>query len=257
MLVCASILRNTCAALRRSLTACSSRSTLSSRAYRSSHRWHCWRISSCRATRRWSTSSLWWATRRSLYTSACTPRSPSPSRARSVRGVERVLQKVKGREVEVGWGWRGEGESVEGLGMDWLSISHRAHDGGLPLDDPDAEVLGLHLLALLVGYGEPAEVLVRPVRVPLRPGVVSVMVAVVVVNSWRCRSGGQGFPVVGSPQRFGRELGWGDKGVSCGHCMQDESQGVAHWVVSADGGRRGVLGKEGRDVEREGEGGGR
>src|SRR5579863_5613949 len=109
--------------------------------------------------------------------------------------------------MEVGWSWCGERESMEGLRMDWLSIPHRAHDGGLPLDDPDAEVLGLHLPALLVGYGEPAEMLVRPVGVPLRPGVVPVMIAAVVVDSWRRRSGGQGFLVVGSPWRLRRGLG--------------------------------------------------
>src|SRR5579863_8227773 len=179
---------------------------LSSRAYRSSHRWHCWHVSSCRATRRWSTSSLWWATRRSLYTSACTPRSPSPSRARSVWGSKGFCKRLK----EGRWKWAGAGaakESMEGLRMDWLSIPHRAHDGGLPLDDPDTEVLGFHLPALLVGYGEPAEMLVRPVRVPLRPGVVSIMVTAVAVDSWWCRSGGQGFSVVGSPRRLRRGLG--------------------------------------------------
>src|SRR5579863_8427154 len=128
--------------------------------------------------------------------------------------------------------------------MDWLSISHRAHDGGLPLDDPDAEVLGLHLPALLVGYGEPAEMLVRPVRVPLRPGVVSIMVTAVVVNSWWCRSGGQGFSVVGTPRRLRRGLGRGSEGVSSGHCMHDDPQGVAHWVVRADSVWRGEPGKE-------------
>ena len=158
--------------------------------------------------------------------------------------------------MEVGWGGCGKGESVEGLRMDWLSIAHRAHDGGLPLDDPDAKVLGLHLLALLVGYGEPAEVLVRPVGVPLRPGVVPVMVAAVVVNSWRRRSGGRGFSVMGSRWRLGRGLRWGlvwrEKGVCSGHCMHDDPQGIAHWVVGADSIWRGVLSEESRDVEGEG-----
>src|SRR5579863_6464455 len=120
-------------------------------------------------------------------------------------GVEGILQNIKGGEVEVGWGWCGEGECVEGLRVDRLSITHRAHDGGLPLDDPNTEVLGLHLLALLVGYDEPAEVLLRPVRVPFWPGMVPIVVVAVVVHSWRCRSGRQGFSVVGGPWR----LGWG------------------------------------------------
>ena len=158
--------------------------------------------------------------------------------------------------MEVGWGWCGEGESVEGLRMDRLSITHRAHDGGLPLDDPDAEVLGLHLPALLVGYGEPAEMLVRPIGVPLRPGVVPVMVAAVVVDSWRRRSGRQGFSVMCGPWRLrwglGWGLGWGNQWVSCGHRMQDDPQGVTHWVIGTDGGWRGELSKEGRDVKREG-----
>src|SRR5579863_6270598 len=119
-------------------------------------------------------------------------------------------------------------------------------------DLPDAEILGLHLLALLIGYGEPAEVLVRPVRVPLWPRVVSVMVAAVVVNSWRRRSGGQGFPVVGGSWRLRWGLGRRDKGVSSGHSMQDDPKGIAHWVVGANSVWRGVLGKEGRDVEGKG-----
>ena len=154
--------------------------------------------------------------------------------------------------MEVGWGWCGEGESVEGFRMDQLSITHGAHDGGLSLDDPNAEVLGRHLPALLIRYGEPANMLLRPVRVPFRPRMVPIVVAAVVVHSWWRRSGGQGFPVVGGPWRFAWGLGRGDNGVSCGHCMQDDSQGIAHWVVSADGGWRGVLGKEGREVKREG-----
>src|SRR5579863_4165739 len=167
-------------------------------------------------------------------------------------GVEGILQKVKGGEVEVGCGRCGKGESVEGLGMDRLSITHRAHDGGLPLDDPNTEVLGLHLPALLVRYDEPAVVLLQPVRVPLWPRVVPIVVAAVVVDSWWRRSGGQGFSVVGGPWRFGRGLRWGDKRVGCGHCMHDNSQGVAHWVVRGDGVQRGVLGEESRDVKRKG-----
>ena len=154
--------------------------------------------------------------------------------------------------MEVGWGWCGEGECMEGFRVDWLPIPHCAHDGGLPLDDLNAEVLGFHLPALLVGYGEPAEVLVRPVRVPLRSGVVPVMIAAVVVDSWRRRSGGQGFSVMGSPWRLRRGFGRGNQGVSSGHCMHNDPQGVAHWVVRADGVWRGELGEEGRDVEGKG-----
>ena len=154
--------------------------------------------------------------------------------------------------MEVGWGGCGEGESVERLRMDWLSIPHRAHDGGLPLDDPDAEVLGLHLLALLIGYDKPAKMLLRPVGVPLWAGMVPVVVTAVIVHSWGRRSGGQGFPVVGSPWRFGRGLGWGNKWVSGGHSMQDDPKGIAHWVVGTNSVWRGVLSKEGRDVEGKG-----
>src|SRR5579863_1295316 len=98
---------------------------------------------------------------------------------------------------------------MEGFQVDRLPIPHCAHDGRLPLDDPNTEVLGFHLPALLVGYGEPAEMLVRPVRVPLRPGVVPVMVAAVVVDSWWRRSGGRGFSVMGSPRRLRRGLCYG------------------------------------------------
>src|SRR5579863_3747002 len=141
---------------------------------------------------------------------------------------------------------------MEGLRVDWLSIAHCAHDGGLSLNDPNAKVLGLHLPALLIGYDEPAVVLLQSVRVPLWPGVVPIVVAAVVVDSWQRRSGGQGFSIVGGPWRLGQGLRWGNKGVSSGHCMQDDSQGIAHWVVSVDGGWRGVLSKEGREVKREG-----
>ena len=148
----------------------------------------------------------------------------------------------------MGWGWCGEGECMEGRGVDRLSISHRAHDGGLPLNDPDAEVLGLHLLALLVGYEEPADMLLRLIWVPLRPWVVPVVMVTVVVNSWQCRSDGQGFLVLGGPRRLGqgnKRLGRGDKGVSSGHGVQDDPQGVAHWVIGTNSGWRGVLGPEG------------
>src|SRR5579863_9645631 len=104
----------------------------------------------------------------------------------------------------MGWGWCREGECIEGPGVDGLAIAHHAHDGGLPLDNLDAEVLGLHLLALLVGYEEPADVLLRLIWVPLRPWVVPVVVAAVVVNSWQCRSGEQGFSVVGGKRRLGQ-----------------------------------------------------
>src|SRR5579863_7501774 len=154
--------------------------------------------------------------------------------------------------MEVGWGWCGEGECMEGLGVDWLSVAHHAHDGRLPLNDLNAKVLGLHLPALFVGYDEPAEVLLRPVRVPFWPGMVLIVVAAVVVDSWRYRSGGQGFSVVGGPRRLGRGLGRGNKGVCIGHSVHDDPQGIAHWVVSADSGWRGVLSKEGREVKREG-----
>src|SRR5579863_1735163 len=103
--------------------------------------------------------------------------------------VKGILQKVKRGEVEVGWGWCGKGECIEGPGVDRLAIAHHAHDGGLPLDDPDTEVLGLHLLALLVGYEELADVLLQLVGVPLRPWVVPIVVAAVVVDSWQCTSG--------------------------------------------------------------------
>src|SRR5579863_9322689 len=134
---------------------------------------------------------------------------------------------------------------MEGFRVDWLPIPHCAHDGGLPLNDPNTEVLGFHLPALLVGYGELAEMLVRP-------GVVPVMVAAVVVDSWRRRSGGRGFPVMGSPWRFGWGLGWGNKWVSGGHSMQDDPKGITHWVVGTDSGWRGVCSEEVRDVKREG-----
>ena len=71
--------------------------------------------------------------------------------------------------MEVGWGQCGKGECVERPGVDRLAIAHRAHDGGLPLDSLDAEVLGLHLLALLIGYDELADVLLQLVRVSLWP----------------------------------------------------------------------------------------
>ena len=119
----------------------------------------------------------------------------------------------------MGWGRCEKGERMEGLRVDWLSVAHGAHDGGLPLNDPNAEVLGLHLLALLVGYDEPAVVLLRPVRVPLWPRVVPIVVAAVVVDSWWRRSGGQGFSIVGDPWRLGRGLRWGNKWVSSGHSM--------------------------------------
>src|SRR5579863_457273 len=100
---------------------------------------------------------------------------------------------------------------MEGLRVDWLSIPHRAHDGGLPLDDPNAKVLGLHLLALLVRYDELAEVLLWPVRVPFWPGMVPIVVAAVVVDSWRCRSGEQGFSIVGGPRRLRQGFRRGNK----------------------------------------------
>src|SRR5579863_6318475 len=154
--------------------------------------------------------------------------------------------------MEVGWGWCGKGESMEGLRMDWLSVPHHAHDGGLPLDNSDAEVLGLHLLALLIGYDKPAKMLLWPVGVPLWAGMVPVVVAAVIVHSWGCRSGGQGFPVMGSPWRLRWGLGRRDKGVSSGHSMQDDPKGIAHWVIGANSVWRGVLSKEGRDVEGKG-----
>src|SRR5579863_7785016 len=141
---------------------------------------------------------------------------------------------------------------MEGFRVDWLSVAHHAHDGGLPLNDPNAKVLGLHLPALLVGYEEPAEMLLRPVRVPFWPGMVPIVVVAVIVHSWGRRSGRQGFSVMHGPWRLGRGLGRGNKGVSDSHCMQDNPQGISHWVVSANSGWRGELGKEGRDVEREG-----
>src|SRR5579863_5249185 len=120
---------------------------------------------------------------------------------------------------------------MEGFRVDWLSVAHHAHDGGLPLNDPNAKVLGLHLPALLVGYDEPAEVLLRPVRVPFWPGMVPIVVAAVVVDSWQCRSGGQGFSVVGGPRRLEQGFRRGNKGVSSGHSMQDDPQGVTHWII--------------------------
>src|SRR5579863_8241948 len=114
--------------------------------------------------------------------------------------------------MEVGRGWCGEGECMEGLRVDRLSVAHRAHDGRLPLNDPNAKVLGLHLPALFVGYDELAEVLLRPVRVPFWPRMVPIVVAAVVVDSWWRRSGGQGFSVVGGPQRLGQGLRRGNKG---------------------------------------------
>ena len=51
--------------------------------------------------------------------------------------------------MEVGWGWCRKGECVEGPGVDGLAIAHRAHDSGLPLDSSDAEVLSLHLPAVV------------------------------------------------------------------------------------------------------------
>ena len=126
---------------------------------------------------------------------------------------------MKGGEMEVGWGWCGKGECMEGLRVDRLSVAHRAHDGGLPLDDPNAKVLGLHLPAFLVRYDELGEVLLRPVRVPFWPRMVPIVVAAVVVDSWRCRSGGQGFSVVGGPWRLRQGFRWGNKGVSSGHSM--------------------------------------
>src|SRR5579863_2914080 len=104
----------------------------------------------------------------------------------------------------MGWGWCGKRECMEGLGVDWLSVAHCAHDGGLPLNDPDAEVLGLHLLALLVGYEELADVLLWLIWVPLWPWVVPVVVAAVVVDSWQCRSSGQGFSIGRGPLRLRR-----------------------------------------------------
>src|SRR5579863_8624621 len=104
----------------------------------------------------------------------------------------------------MGWSWSREGECIEGPGVNRLAVAHRAHDGGLPLDDLDAEILGLHLLALLVGYEEPADVLLWLVWVPLWPWVVPIVVAAVIVDSWQCRSGGQGFSVVGGPLRLRR-----------------------------------------------------
>src|SRR5579863_341040 len=133
---------------------------------------------------------------------------------------------------------------MEGPGVDRLSIAHCAYDGGLPLNDPDTEVLGLHLLALLVGYDELAEVLLWPVRVPLWPWVVPIVIAVVIVNSWWRRSGGQGVSIMGGPQGLRWGLRWGNKGVSCGHCMQHDPQGVAHWIISTNSGWRGVLSPE-------------
>src|SRR5579863_1748881 len=141
---------------------------------------------------------------------------------------------------------------MEGLRMDWLSVPHRAHDGGLPLDDPNTKVLGLHLPALLIGYDEPADVLLWPVWVPLWPRMVPVVVAAVVIDSWRRRSGRQGFPIVCGSGRLRRGLGWGDKWVSVGHSMQDDPKGIAHWVVGADSGWRRVRGEEICDVKREG-----
>src|SRR5579863_4343598 len=121
--------------------------------------------------------------------------------------------------MEVGWGWCGEEECVEGLRVDQLSITHRAHDGGLPLNDPNTKVLGLYLPALLIRYDELAEMLLWPVRVPFWPGMVPIVVAAVIVDSWRRRSGGQGFSVVGGPWRLGWGFRWGNKGVSSGHRM--------------------------------------
>src|SRR5579863_5487219 len=106
-------------------------------------------------------------------------------------GVERILHKANGGVGEVGWGRCGKGESGDGVRMAWLSITLHAHDGGLSLDDPDAEVLGLHLPALLVGYDELADMLLWPVRVPFRPGMVPIVVVAVIVHSWGRRSGGQ------------------------------------------------------------------
>ena len=83
--------------------------------------------------------------------------------------VKGVLQKIKGGEVEMGWGWCGEGECIEGLGVDRLTIAHHTHDCGLPLNDLNAEVLGLHLLALLIRYDKPAKMLFWLVWVSLWP----------------------------------------------------------------------------------------
>src|SRR5579863_4132190 len=141
---------------------------------------------------------------------------------------------------------------MERLRVDRLSVAHHAHDGELPLNDLNAKVLGLHLPALLVGYDEPAVVLLRPVRVPFWPGMVPIVVAAVVVHPWRRRSGGRGFSVVGGPWRLGWGFRRGNKGVGCGHCMQDDPQGITHWVIGADGGWRGALGPEGCEVKREG-----
>ena len=137
---------------------------------------------------------------------------------------------------------------MERLGVDRLTIAHRAHDGGLPLNNLDAEVLGLHLLAFLVRYEKLADVLLQLVGIPLRPWVVPIVMAAVIVDSWQRRSGRQGFLVMGGPQRLRRgnkRLGQGDKGVSSGHGMRDDPQGVAHWVIGTDSGWRGVLGPEG------------
>ena len=72
------------------------------------------------------------------------------------------------------------------------------------------------------------------------------MVSAVVLDSWQYKSGRRGFSVVGAC----RWLGQGSKGISSSYSMQDDFQGITHWIIGANSGWRGVFSPETRDISR-------